>query len=269
MQGVISMIFYFTGTGNSLYVAKNIGESNNEALVSIAEVMNSPKANYEFDLKDNEAIGFVFPIYSWGPPKMVIQFIEKFKLNNYNNHYMFAIATCGKNIGNSMELLDFHLKKKNLALKSGFSIVMPNNFIGLGNVDTPSAESKKLSEAEVTLKHINGIIKDRKVDVYETAKGAVPGLLTSMINPMFNKKATSPKKFYTNDKCIACGLCSLVCNTQTIKVLSKPTWGTECAQCMACLHLCPTEAIQFSKGSEKKGRYKNPNISVDELKLKL
>lgn len=261
------MIFYFSGTGNSLYVAKNIGQNNSENLVSVATEMNSAGSSYEYNLKDNEIVGFVYPIYAWGPPKMVVNFIEKLKLNNYKNNYIFTVATCGENIGNTMKILDKCLKKKNLYLKSGFSISMPNNYIILGNVDTKDVEHRKLLAADESLKSINKIIKDKKEGIYEVEKGPIPVILTSIVNPLFNKMNMSTKKFYANDKCTSCGLCESVCNSKTIKVNGKPNWGKACTQCLACVHLCPVNAIQYGKGTENKGRYKNPNINVNEMKM--
>lgn len=262
------MIFYFSGTGNSLYAAKNIGDYNSERLISIASVMKNDGEYYEYTLKDNEIIGFVYPIHAWAPPKMVINFIEKLKLNNYKDNYIFTIATCGDNIGNAEKVIDDCLEKRNLQLKSGFSIKMPNNYIVLGNVDTKEVEQKKLLEAEDRLKNINSIIKERKEGVYQLEKGFMPGILTSIINPMFIKKGIDTKKFYVNDKCTGCGLCESICNCQTIKLQGKPIWGKKCSQCLACLHFCPVKAIQYGKGTENKGRYKNPNITVDEMKIR-
>lgn len=73
------------------------------------------------------------------------------------------------------------------------------------------------------------------------------------------------KKFYANDKCTGCGICESVCNCNTIKVDKKPSWGKECTQCLACMHFCPVKAIQYGKGTEKKGRYKNPKVSIAEM----
>jgi ferredoxin len=261
------MIFYFSGTGNSLYVAKNIAQYNDEKLISVAEVMNSEEGSCEYNLVDNEIIGFIYPIYAWAPPEMVIKFIERLKLNNYKNNYIFTIATCGENIGNTIKTLDNCLKKKNWCLNSGFSISMPNNYIILGNVDTKEVENKKLLAAEDTLKNINSILKERREGIYQVEKGAMPGVLTSVINPLFNKMAINTKKFYANDNCNGCGLCESVCNCKTIKVQDKPKWGKECTQCLACIHLCPTKAIQYGKGTESKGRYMNPNINVNEMKI--
>lgn len=259
------MIFYFTGTGNSLQVAKNIAKHSDEKLISIAKIMSDKNSSFNYNLAEDESIGFVFPIYSWGPPKMVLEFINKLKLINCNSNYIYTVVTCGANIGNTMKVMEAALKKKNLILDSGFSIVMPNNYIIIGDVDSKRAEEKKLIEAEETLNKINEVIKKKTKGVFKVSKGFVPFLLTGVINPLFNKGAIDTKKFYANDSCTSCGICEGVCNCNTIKVNKKPTWGDECSQCLACVHLCPVNAIQYGKGTEKKGRYKNPNVAVNEM----
>lgn len=261
------MIFYFSGTGNSLQVAKNIGKQNNEEVISIAAMMNSKDDKFEYNLKDNEVIGFVYPIYAWAPPKMVFDFIHKLRLNDYKDNYIFSVATCGANIGNTMKVLDKRLREKNLNLDSGFSIAMPNNYILMGDVDTKLNQEKKLLAAEETLKDINSIIEKREKNIFKVVKGSMPGILTGIVNLLFTK-AISTKKFYVKDNCTGCGICESVCNCQTIKVEGKPKWGKKCSQCLACINLCPVKAIQYGKATESKGRYKNPNVTVSEIKVK-
>jgi flavodoxin/NAD-dependent dihydropyrimidine dehydrogenase PreA subunit len=263
------MIFYFSGTGNSLQAAKCISEHNNEKLISIAEAVHNNADCCEYTLVDNEAIGFVYPIYAWGPPKIVIQFIEKLKLNNYRNNYVFSVATCGDNIGNAMKLLNTYLMKKSIKLDSGFSIRMPNNYVIMGDVDSKEVENQKLLAAEKTLLHINKIIEEKRKGIFEVVKGFMPGVLTSVINPLFNKKAIDPSKFYAKDSCTSCGICEKICNCRNIKVSDKPQWGEHCTQCLGCLHLCPAKAIQYGKGTESKGRYKNPKVDIREYYLSM
>lgn len=263
------MIFYFSGTGNSLEAAKSIANYNHERVISISKEMNSKDGSFEYILKSNEAIGFVFPVYAWAPPKMVLEFIEKLKFNNYNNNYIFSVATCGENIGNTMKVLDNYLNKKDMKLSSGFSLVMPNNYIIMGNVDSKEVENKKLKSAEETLKNINTIIKEKGVGIFQIQKGFLPGVLTSVINPLFNKHAMNTKKFNVNNKCTGCGVCERVCNSKTISVKEKPEWGDTCTQCLACIHLCPVKAIEYGKSTQNKGRYKNPNINISEMQIRV
>lgn len=257
------MIFYFSGTGNSLYATKYIAENCNEKQISISAAVS--KGNYEYNLNDNETIGFVFPVYAWAPPRMVIEFINKLKLNNLNNNYTYSIATCGANIGNTMKVLDKALQEKGLALDSAFSLAMPNNYILAGNVDSKDAEARKLEKTQARLNTISSVIKKRKKGEFYLVKGIWTFIGTVVINPMFMKHAIKTEKFYALNNCNGCGICAKVCNCNNITVDKKPKWGNNCSQCLACLHYCPKHAVQYGKNTEKKGRYTNPNINVNEM----
>jgi ferredoxin/flavodoxin len=259
------MIFYFSGTGNSLQVAKSIAIYQEETLISIASLMNSGINEFEFSLKTDELVGFIFPVYGWAPPRIVMEFIKKLKINNVNDAYVFSIVTCGENIGKTMEMLENKLVKQNIHLDSGFSIVMPSNYILIGmDVDSPYESEKKLSEIGSILIDLNQIIEKRKKDVFILEKGA-HGVLTSLVGQIFSKYNPSTKKFYAKDNCTSCGICEKVCNTKTIKVKEKPEWGNKCTQCLACINLCPVMAIEYGKATVNRGRYHNPNIKIDEL----
>ena len=256
------MVFYFSGTGNSLQAAKNIADYNGEDLISVSERINSGEQLFEYSLSDNQTIGFVFPVYAWGPPGMVLEFIDRLKFNNPSNKYIFSVATCGENIGNTMKSLDSRLAAKGMKLSAGFSLKMPNNYIIMGDVDSKEVEKEKLAAAEKTLLDINRSIEKRETGVFRVEKGFLPGLLTGVVNPLFNKNALGTQKFYADDNCTGCGLCEKVCNTRTIKLAKKPLWGGKCTQCLACINYCPVKAIQYGKGTVKKGRYTNPNVRV-------
>lgn len=256
------MIFYFTGTGNSGYVAREIAKENHDEIFSISKLLNE-SMKLEFTLKDEEKIGFIYPIYAWAPPKMVMEFMKKIKFNNYNNNYIFSIATCGDNTGNAMDLIKKELDYKGMALNSGFSIIMPNNYIILGDVDSKEVEKRKLKNAENEMKEINKSIKERRQKIFKINKGFAPGILTKVINPLFNKHAINISKFYSTDGCVSCGKCEKVCNSKTITIVDgKPQWRGECSQCLACINYCPKKAIQYGKSTIKKGRYTNPYFEM-------
>ena len=67
------MIFYYSGCGNSRFIAKSIAEAMNDSLVFIPEAQREGK--FEYTLAENEMIGFVYPIYSWRPPHLVEEFV--------------------------------------------------------------------------------------------------------------------------------------------------------------------------------------------------
>lgn len=80
VRGNRHMIFYYSGTGNSLWVAKELGKYQNEMLIDIAREMQKNQEEYVYDLGRKEKIGFVFPTYSWAPPQIVENFIKKSKI---------------------------------------------------------------------------------------------------------------------------------------------------------------------------------------------
>lgn len=253
------MIFYFSGTGNSKYAANYIGKVLSEKVISIAE--EALKNDKEYYLEQNEVIGFIYPTYAWGAPKLVIDFIKRIKLKNYNKNYIFSIATCGANIGNTMETMKNVLKHKSLTLNSGFSLVMPNNYMLMGDVDSKEVEDKKLKAAEIRLKDISKILVERKNNIIDVEKGTMPWFLSSVINPLFTKFSMNTKKFYADSKCIGCKTCEKACPTKNIIVNGKTVkWGGNCTLCLACINRCPVTAIQYGKSTKNKGRYVNKQL---------
>lgn len=263
------MIFYFSGTGNSLYAAKYLAQGSGEEVVSIAAALNSGAASFEYTLQAEESVGFVFPVYAWGPTAMALEFVGRMELANYRDNYVFAVITCGGAIGKSMDVFREALQKKGLPLHSGFSVAMNSNYILMGDAPGREEAAAVLNKAEEKLREIREAVGQKARGIFKVAPGPLPGLLTSLVYPMFNKHALTTKSFYANDKCNGCGICARVCNTNTITVTdNKPQWGERCSQCLACLNLCPVKAIQSGKGTEKKGRYANPRININELFLR-
>ncbi|MFA6308947.1 MAG: EFR1 family ferrodoxin [Clostridia bacterium] len=258
------MIFYFTGTGNSLHCAKVISDTQNEKLISIAsefDILNNKKANeFEYTLKDGELLGFVYPIYAWGPARIVIDFIEKLKING-GKPFVFSVSTCGSEEGQSTKTLKKALAKKGIMLNSAFSVVMPNNYVVGSNVYKKDKETKILGVAELELMEINEALTKRQDGVFKLKRGALPGLKTTMANTVFNNFGRTTEKFFADDNCTSCGLCERICPIHTIKVEGKPYWGKDCLQCLACINRCPEHAIQFGKSTASRGRYVHPDLA--------
>ncbi len=260
------MIFYFSGTGNSLDIAKRIADRLGEKrMIAVANYTGKPSADsapISFPVEKYERIGFVFPVYAWGPPKPVLDFNGRLSLENKEENYFYAVATCGGSIGNTMGLLNKHLKRVGCALDSAFSIVMPNNYIITGDVNTKEEEQILLIESEVTLRSIIQRLEIREKDIFILDKGPAPGLMTALIHPAFNMQPNKARSFYATDDCTRCGICAEVCNCGNIEIKDVPVWGDRCVQCLACLHYCP---VQYGKATLRKGRYVNPNVPRNRL----
>ena len=255
------MIFYFSGTGNSLYVARKTADQQNEKLFSIADCIKNKQ--FEYSLAEGESVGFVFPVYFYGIPTIVSDFIRQLNLQNYHTStYTFTIFTCGGSIGNANGRLKRLLKHSHFHLDSAFTVVMPDNYIIMFNLLPPEEKRKEillLAEPQISmaLQHISK--KDRAVFILK--KGPLPCFMT-FANYPFYLYGRSTKPFHSTSECTSCGLCERICPSGMIHLQNKrPVWDKgKCTQCLACIHHCPEKAIQHGKKTYKRGRYVNPNL---------
>lgn len=256
------MIFYYSSTGNSKYVASKIAEKTNEEMFYIPQCMKDK--NFTFDVKDGESVGFVFPVYFFGMPKTLIRFIKNLKLNNYNNNYSYVVFTYGGNIGMANKMTKDILKASNIFISSSFCVKMPDNFTPIFSVNNALKIEKKLEKSEEKINKIaNAVAKKAKGDF---TKNKLPSLISSFLYKQYNRYNTT--KFNVDDTCIGCNLCASVCPTSTIAMVeNKPHWiKKHCDMCLSCVHHCPKFVISYGNKTKIHGQYQNPNVSVDLIK---
>lgn len=252
------MIFYFSATGNSKWVATQLSKILGESIVSINDALKRGLTECQYQLSEGERIGFVFPVHSWGVPSLVLKFIQRMKIEGYDGHQLFAVCTCGDDAGYTNSVLRKALKKKNLELNQCYTVQMPNTYIlfPFFDVDSQVVEEAKLKDALLRIKRISKEIVDEVDNKSLYHKGALPFLKTKLVNPLFNKFTYGKTKFHASDECVRCGLCKDVCPTLNIRISNGlPHWGDQCVQCLACIHHCPSKAINYGSITEKKGRY--------------
>ena len=156
------MIFYFSGCGNSRHVAETLAAGLNDNLVFIPEAAR--EGRYEYTLDEGESLGFVFPIYAWGPPKLVMDFLEKLKVPESavpeahrrveGPTYIYFACTCGDECGLVEKVMRKALDKKSWSLSACFSVQMPETYIGMPGfkLDSEVNVKRKYANAEITLK---------------------------------------------------------------------------------------------------------------------
>ncbi len=257
------MIFYFSGTGNSLWVAKQLGEAFQEPLISVADELKQDKKEYRYTLRKGEHVFFVFPVHSWGPALLIRRFIARLTLEGYAGHPIYSVCTCGDECGYTDRIMYRLLFKRNLLLSAGYSVQMPNNYIlmdfDLFDVDPKPMEEEKLANAAGRIASITEAIRRSQEDPLYTT-GPMPFVKSRLIYPLFAAFAHRTS-FVAMDVCTSCGLCQRVCPTHTITMEDgRPVWGKTCVQCTACIHRCPVRAIEYGSFTWKKGRYHHPQL---------
>lgn len=260
------MIFYFTGTGNSLWVAQELGKIFDMPLISIAGELHKEEKELVYELHKDEMLFFVFPVHSWGPALPVTQFISRLRLKGYTNQFVYSICSCGDESGHTDRITRKALAKRNISLSGSYSIQMPNNYILLPgfDVDSPKIEQDKLDKAPRLLSNIADTIRMHAFTHLYT-RGSLPFIKSRMIYPLFIRYALNRNNLHATDACIACGICKKACPTGTISLKpdNRPIWAKKgCVQCLACIHFCPARAIEYGKISQSKGRYHHPDIRI-------
>ncbi|MBQ0135652.1 MAG: EFR1 family ferrodoxin [Oscillospiraceae bacterium] len=235
------MIYYFSGTGNSEWAAKELAVLTNDTAEFITK---DTKAKYD------EKLGIIFPIYAWGVPGPVEDFLKTLEIPE--DTYFYAVATCGSNCG---RVDDQIMKLTSRKLNAILSLSLPNNYIQGGDCDTPKKAIEKFKKAKPKLLDFANSINNKEV-IKVVDRGPLPGLMTEVIHPSFIKYATSDKKFSVNDDCSSCGACVNNCPLDNITLKDgKPIWNGNCSQCTSCINRCPKNAIQYGASKPSRVRY--------------
>ena len=284
------MIFYFSGTGNTKWAASKLAAATREDLISIAPYMRADDSSHNlaepFILKENERLGFVFPVHGWRVPKLVREFISKMKIQREpsdasaknkakaddclkNRPFAYCVCTAGDSIGLTIENLN-DVISQNPSLQalgitevsSSYSLIMPESYIGLPfmDVDPKEREIRKKENAAQELAVVCEEIFDRKEGISRLVKGPIPWFFTKVVGGFFEKVLITDKRFHVEkDRCVKCGICANVCPVGDIKGGhgEYPVWlhHKDCLTCFTCYHHCPHHAIEFGNQTQKKGQY--------------
>ena len=172
----MNTIFYFSGPGNSRHVAETLGRLTGDRLVDMADAGSDVMAGCQ----PGARLGWVFPVHAWGLPRVVERFIDRMPAMRHTEtpYYIYAILTCGDDIGRADRLLRRCLARKGLTVDSVYSVRMPNAYVGLPgfDVDAPALAAEKLNAAERELSLIAADVVARRVGVCRVVPGAWPGL---------------------------------------------------------------------------------------------
>lgn len=264
------VVLYFTGTGNCLYVARQLAGKEGEIL-SIPQLMRKK----QFEIEADE-IGLVYPIYGHMPPYMVREFIKKAQLKA---EYKFAVLTYGMRKCNAVEIWDGISRKAGNVFDYIGTIVMVDNWLPNFDMNEQMKIDKHIPE---NLAKITSDLSNRRrwhEPVTQEEREQHEGFMSlSGLDPEVGFLMKADRSFRVTDDCIHCGICTYVCPRGNYELTGQGVkMQGDCEFCFACIQNCPQRAIQFKKnedgtwpdGSEKNpnARYRNENVSLMELKL--
>lgn len=251
------MVFYFSATGNSKYIAEKAAAEFGLETVNISQALRQKRFSYQTGSR--EKVIFVVPVYFWGLPAPVLDFLRKMDFDSVSKPEICVILTCGASAGASGRMFEKAVENKNCYFKAAYTIVMPDNFVLMLKIPNPEAQVMLLRKAEKTMEEIFDSIRFHYRKGYQAGIGARLG---TKIAYQAYKHMRSTRKFWVQDTCIGCGLCQTVCPADAIAMEEgRPIWQkSHCAWCTACINRCPAAAIQYGKKSEKKGRYVHPSL---------
>lgn len=284
-----SEIYFFTGTGNSLAVARDIAKKTNGKLIPISAVINRQSIK-----TDTNSIGIVFPAYDaqlYGIPLIVEKFIKK--LEDIGSKYIFAVCTCGglENVNGlpTLRNLGKLIKSMGGKLSAEFSIKLPMNTMDYSHIPFPIDQNREtmFKNCKNKIEAICQCITSRKKSKYKITKSLLNWLMTPMYLMLhkvylieLKKYSKEPKntslKFYelmpltdksiyVDEKCNGCIICVKVCPVQNIKMIeNKPVWQHHCELCLACAEWCPKKAIHHCWRAEGKD-YHHPDVKISDM----
>jgi ferredoxin len=252
-------LYVYTGSGNSLWVALQLALELKDATLDFIP-------NLSRDIKvEADRVGIIFPVHIWGLPSHVIQFIDHLQINPET--YLFALAVNATQPAATLLQLKKLMLTRGHSLAQGYSISLPSNYTPWGGPGPVETQQRLFREAREKVKAIVGTIlrqeRKKKVD-----RGPLwQNILFSWIYKMsFRSVRKMDKKFWVDDKCNSCGICSKVCPASNVEMIDeKPSWLHRCEQCLACLQWCPQEAIQYGKKTVKYPRYHHPEVTLKDI----
>ena len=252
-------LYYCTGTGNSLWIARTLA-----GRLGAGRVSPMRPAAGEVSGSGADAIGIVFPVHIWGLPQRVIAFVESLVPNPARYH--FAVAVNAGQVAATLVQLERLMAKRGMALAAGFEIAMPSNYIPWGGPGPREKQQARFDGATRKIERIAAAGSAREELPVEKGPRWQNVLFSLLYRLSFRQVPRMDGSFWVDEKCNACGVCTAICPSGNIALAAeRPRWLHRCEQCFACIQWCPQEAIQLGKKTPQYERYRHPEVMLREM----
>ncbi|MGL4799491.1 MAG: EFR1 family ferrodoxin [Cellulosilyticaceae bacterium] len=260
-----AVIFYFSGTGNTWWVSKKIGQKLREAEMKVRTVSIEKVTTEEADklIQVSDIVGFGYPIYCSDIPTIMKDFMEK--LGVHTGKKSFVFCTQESFSGDGSRVATEFLAHTGLDIRYSMHIAMPNNITAsvspLSYKYTPKQQNQLLKKADMRIeKFVYYILEDIPGVVGFNKAAKALGSVQRIPYRKLSDKAKHMISF--SPKCTHCGYCERICPVDNITITPNGNITyNKCIQCMRCYNYCPHTAIRVFgfEHNEKRGpAYKGP-----------
>lgn len=246
------MVLYFSATGNTAYIARELGKQLGDSCVDLLERI---KSGDHSTLHSDTPFILCAPVYVCEMPRFLSKYLRQQAFSGSRDIY--CVFTSGGYCGISGVLAKAIFRKKGMRYRGHAEFKMPRNYVVsdayamLSPRETEErilAARKKLPETAAAIREGRPLTA-RHVFLFES-------VITLPFNPVWCRLKLRAKDFHTTDKCIGCGKCVQLCPLNNISLQDRrPLWGSACTHCMACIGNCPTEAIEYGCITQGKEKY--------------
>jgi ferredoxin len=231
------IIYYFSGTGNTLLIVKKMEEVFRKLniKISIVNILHAEAEQVSLD----KTIGIAFPVACLSTYPLVWDFLNNLPDGQGTEVFMVdTMAGFSGLVGGQVRRL---LLNKNYSPLGAKEIIMPTNLNYKEiNEEKNSIVIEKGTEQAKYFVHdlVYGISKWKALPV-------LPKLMNklNMEDKAWSHLAKKIRFSIDNIKCIRCGLCFKACPVDNIEMEEYPEYLDKCQFCLRCISFCPTEAI--------------------------
>ena len=247
-------IYYFSGTGNSLWSAKGIARITGGALFNIGAEAHKDQKTIEAD-----AVVIVFPSYAYGLPLIVRRWV---KTAVFKTPYLAALVTYGSSPGGTLGALRRLLKGKGIARMFFGRIPAVENYLAMfGPPKARTLERRVLMQEKATAQAALAIMERRENRVNTFCP------FSALVSWLFSRGV---KLFYRHYRvsadCNGCGICAKICPASAIEMRDgRPLFTPQCEHCQGCVDICPLRAIRFGRVKWGSPGYCHPHVTIGEL----